>query len=91
MGRFENEIRSLLNLRITLRKLSILPSPKDRQRKKRAAEHLSGFALRLENTLDRHNFYRKCVWYIFILSVTVGLVKKIVLTFQGLGGNMKAK
>ena len=36
-------------------------------------------------------FSPKDEWYIFILSVRVRLVKKFMLTFTGLGGNMKAK
>ena len=59
--------------------------------KKRLPNRWRGCAGRVENNLTATIFYRKCVWYIFILSVTVGLVKKIVLTFQSLGGNMKTK
>ncbi len=36
-------------------------------------------------------FAEKNEWHIFILSVMRRVVKKIVLTFEGLGGNMKIK
>lgn len=85
-GLFQKLYQSQISREHTLNP-SVLPHPKKILQLK--AHHQTLLcALHNKNTAA---FFSKRRSYIFILSVMRRLVKKIVLTFQGLGGNMKFK